>query len=73
MKNPRTKFEQMEGSITSTPEVTKAEQEFFSLYQRVKSLNDELAEELDIAVGQLARAYELMGFICAEDGKEVTA
>lgn len=73
MKNQRTKFEQAEGSITSTPDVTRAEQEFLALYQRVKALDVELAQELDIAVGRLARAYELMGYIGAEDGKEATA
>ena len=51
-----------------SPEVTAAEQQFLALYKRVRRLDPELAQELDLAAGDLSRAYERMGFARARNG-----
>lgn len=50
------------------PEVAAAERQFLALYKRVWQLDTELAHELDLAAGDLSRAYERMGFARARNG-----
>ena len=71
--DPRAQFEQQEGSIASTPEAIEAEQSFLALYQRIQEYDAELAQELDIVIGQLARAYEYMGYAIAQVKRAETA
>lgn len=58
----------MDKQDISTTEVIAAEKKFTALFKRVQQLDPELAEELDLAAGDLSRAYERMGFVLARKG-----
>lgn len=45
-----------------TPKIQTAETEFDKVFSRIKTLDADLAMELDRAIGNLVRAYEQQGF-----------
>ena len=46
----------------STPQTLKAEKKFSETHKKIAKLDEALAFELDVIVGELARAYEKQGF-----------
>lgn len=46
-----------------TPKIQTAETEFDKVFSQIKTLDADLAMELDRVIGTLARAYEQQGFM----------
>lgn len=51
-----------EEKIPKIAEVTKAERDFRKVYDQIAAYNTELADDVDMIAGMLARAYEAQGF-----------
>lgn len=55
-------YEAYEEKIPQIAEVTKAEEKFRQIYSQIAAHSKELADDVDMIAGMLARAYEAQGF-----------